>query len=323
MRQRHARVEDVDGPVQDDDDVSAHLLVREQGVDSETEAEERHVRAGSPATPAWLAASVAGKQAGDTIEHRFEMPADEAHALAGKACQVDGEVVSIKRRVVPELDDAFATTLGCEGLVALTEKVGTDLALRAERRSTLLRHKAVLGHLIASNEVTAPATLVDQEIARQLQQIIGGIDPRTSQALAGQIEQLRDRLRPAARQAVQEALVIQNLIDQYPVEVSDEEVETRIEEMVDSMAERAEEVRSSFAESESRQNLRAQMAEEKVLETILATFSGRPGRTLTLRDPLVDPSQSFDSEETEATAPVEPTETSTDGADVADPVDAS
>ncbi len=102
--------------------------------------------------------------------------------------------------------------------------------------------------------------------------------------------------------------MIQNLVDNREVEVADEEVDGRIEEMVQGMEERAAEVRASFAKEEDRQNLRAQMAEEKVLEAVLEKLSTKPGRTLALRDPLVEPPGQDEDEAAQQGTPSESAE---------------
>jgi trigger factor len=75
-----------------------------------------------------FATQLAGAQAGEKRTVSVDFPADfVTPQLAGKKATYDVEVVEVKEKVLPAVDDAFAKTYGAESLEKLREGVRQDL----------------------------------------------------------------------------------------------------------------------------------------------------------------------------------------------------
>ncbi|MCB9737682.1 MAG: trigger factor [Deltaproteobacteria bacterium] len=273
LLQKHASVEDVADAAQDEDVVTLRYTLT--AGETTTEQTERRVVVGGGV--AWLSAAVLGKSAGDAVETEVSVPDEEAGDFAGQTATLKGEIAGVRRRILPTME-AVCAAEGVDDEAALTARERAALERQCERRNKMLDRNAVVDHIVATCAVEAPEALVQREIEWQAQRMFGGQldlrDPRMGRLL----DALRDRFRPDAVAGVQRALVVRHLVEQEKVEVSDELIQARIDEMIVEMPESADEIRRVYGEpGEGLDDLRVRLEEEVVLDALLAKVTVEPG----------------------------------------------
>ncbi len=310
-RQRAAEVIDVDEPAGADDVVRVRYHLRAVGTEPSEELDWQDRRVPVGGTLKWLSDIVEGKKKHDPLELEVTLPEGEGGDLAGGPAFLQGGVMGVQRRVVPELDDALAQKLEFDDLAAMREDAKAECQRRADRRNKALRQRALLSHILDGHTIDAPRTLVEHEIDGRLSQMFGGMNIRDNPQLARYFDELRDGMRDEATRGVQQALVLNYLSKTHEVEVTDADIDAKIEALVVEMPDMADRVRDTFSTDEGRDNLRSQITEEKVLNLILEQGTVEAGAVLRLRDP--DPKPGDDE--------AEAAEASTDEAPAAEPAE--
>jgi trigger factor len=213
-----------------------------------------------------------GARAGDDLEVRVDFPADYRNeGLAGKQAVFATHVASVRRREVPELDDEFAKDVGEFGsLEALRARVREELRQARERHATQELHRSLLDALIARTSFEVPPGLRERRLRsrlagarRQLEQSV------PHEALDAQLAHWAEEWRPQAEREVREALLLAAVAEREGIEVTDAEVDARIDALAAAQRVEPARLRKVYREQELLGSLRAQMREEKALEFLV------------------------------------------------------
>jgi trigger factor len=143
-------------------------------------------------------------------------------------------IKEIHRRVLPDLNDAFARKIGtCETLEALKEQVMTDLREQAEQDTDRKMRDSLLIQLATRIPGAVPEVLINREIDRRVEHLVTQlvtqrIDPRQANI---NWEEFRENQRPAATDTVKSTLVLDEIAKQEQIDVVDEELTHEIERL--------------------------------------------------------------------------------------------
>ncbi|RMG15538.1 MAG: trigger factor [Deltaproteobacteria bacterium] len=175
-----------------------------------------------------------GARPGETREAETQVPGDHPdERIAGKTVRYRVEVRTLRRKVLPEIDEGFAKTVGAESLEELRAKVREALERekRTERRRTWRR--ALLDQLERDiDPESVPPSVVDAALKARLESLafelmMRGIDPSSG---AVDWNQVAAEARPDARKAALDRLVLEQLADQWGIEVPEKDVEAVVRE---------------------------------------------------------------------------------------------
>ncbi|MEJ2187942.1 MAG: trigger factor [Acidobacteriota bacterium] len=184
---------------------------------------------GSEAVPPEINEALQGARVGEEKNAEKTLPEDLEDAdRAGKTVRYTIAVKTLKRKVLPEIDDDLATSMGLDSLDQLRERITQLLESRkvADRRSRWRR--AVLDHLEQGiDQGELPPTLVQSTLREQLDRYAytvamqgGGVDPDTINW-----QEIAAKAEPAARQEVLDTLILEQLAGSWDVEVPEAEVD--------------------------------------------------------------------------------------------------
>ena len=181
----------------------------------------------------------------DESEFILTIPDDyPREQYAGQAVDFWVEVLSVKEKTLPDLDDEFAKSVG-EGFddlaslrAALTENMTARAA--AETRSQLEQQS--LQALCDAAVVNASPLLYERELEamtaereRMLRQ--QGLDLATYLRYIGRtVEQFQEEMRPGAARRLVGGLVLRKLAEAEAIEVSEADVQSEVERMLSSSA---------------------------------------------------------------------------------------
>jgi trigger factor len=171
-----ATLEPVERPVQEGDVIVADLDVSADGKEVPSAARramEIEIKEGVLIPE--LREAVVGKSTDEVAEAEVEMPADTADSeLANKRANLRLTVRGVKQKNVPPLNDRTAETVSNgEQKTALELKIAVrrDLEEQARRFDDLAYERQVLQQIVDASKVEVPATLVDHEVAHQLEDL--------------------------------------------------------------------------------------------------------------------------------------------------------
>jgi len=210
-----------------------------------------------------------GAQAGDDREVRVTFPESYGNAeVAGKQAVFAVHVVDVRKRQVPELDDEFAKDVGdFDSVDALRAKIRADLESGQERESKETFRTTLVDALLERMDFAAPPGMIDRQLQNQLasaqRRLEGQLD---RDAIHAQLDRWREEWRPRAEREVREMLALQAIAKAQGIEVEDDEVRARIDELMGEPEQQAARLRELHEDEQLREALRHQLRDEKVLD---------------------------------------------------------
>jgi trigger factor len=209
-----------------------------------------------------------GAKAGDDVEIRVNFPDDYgAEELAGKEAVFATHVASIHKREVPELDDELARDLGdFDDLDALRAKVREDLEGQRQNAAEAALRQSVLDALVERTQFDVPAGLIERRLQSQLQRAHQELEKTMPhEQLHQQLDGWRESWRPRAERDVREALLLEAVSAEREIEVSEEELEAKMNEMAEAQGVDSKNLKQAYQQGELAEALSVQMKDEKAL----------------------------------------------------------
>jgi trigger factor len=196
-----------------------------------TEQDARFVL-GSDSVPPQINEALQGAKVGEQriAEHRFPDD-DENTERAGKTVRYTIDVKSLKRKVVPPADEDLAKTIGLESLDELEQRIREALERnkRSMRKETWQRF--VLDHLEKGIEVNElPSSLVQSAVREDLNRFAYTMAMQGMAADSNDVDwqEMAAKFEPGARQRALDMLVIEQLGEEWGLEVPESEVDVHI-----------------------------------------------------------------------------------------------
>jgi trigger factor len=210
-----------------------------------------------------------GAQAGDDRDVRVTFP--EAYGnpeVAGKEAVFAVHIVDVRKPQVPELDDEFAKDLGdFDSLEALRTRIRADLEAGQERESKETFRTTLMDALLERMDFGVPPGMIDRQLQNQLanahKRLEGQLD---HDAIHAQLDRWREEWRPQAERDVREMLALQAIAKKQEIEVADDDVDAKIDEMMGDAQGHDARLREARQDEQLRAALRHQLQDEKVLD---------------------------------------------------------
>jgi len=221
-----------------------------------------------------------GMRAGDQREVGFRFPDDHRREeLRGKPGTAALQVVEVKEKVLPALDDELAKSLGqFDDLAALRAEVQTQLETRqaSEDRQTL--EDKIVDALLARHTFGIPESLVMRQIAHQVEHARErmrrqGIDP---DRLPWDYDKLMGELRPGAERSVRRALLLEAVAAREGLSATDADVDAEVEKIAQAGQRPTPAVRRMMEKSGDLDALRRGLRERMTLQFLIDRAQIRP-----------------------------------------------
>jgi trigger factor len=174
---------------------------------------------------------IVGMQAGDKkdVEETF---ADDFHvaALAGKTVTYAIEVMEVREKVLPAIDEAFLKTVQVETEEQLRERIKDDLVSRKDNENNQQKRQQILEKLNSMVELELPESAVESEtqvilgdfMRRQLSQGV------TREDLEKRQDELLNGAREAAVNRVKTQLILGQVAKVKSIKVEEQDINQRI-----------------------------------------------------------------------------------------------
>lgn len=216
-----------------------------------------------------------GVKVGETVEISVTFP-EEYHAkeLAGQPAVFKVTVHDIKVRELPELDDEFAKDVSDkETLAELREEIRENLEKELARRADAEMRDELVKAVADRCEVDIPHVLVHRHSHSMAHDFLNdlmmrGINPQEyldSNNLT--FEDLEEQFEPEGEQRAKYALVLEAVGKAEGIEVTDEDVDARIDEMVGENGSDA--YREMLNQPESRERIASSLEVEKIVDFLV------------------------------------------------------
>ena len=209
-----------------------------------------------------------GARAGEKRTVNTDFPADFAtKELAGKKGVFDVELVEVKEKVLPPVDDAFAKKYGAENLEKLSAGVRRDLENELKYSQT----RAIRGQLVRSLLERVNFDLPETAVAHETRNVVYDIVRENSQRGVSRdlIEKQKDEIYSAATRSAKErvklSFLIQRIAEQEKIAVSQEEALRRAQTLAAMYQIPPDKFLKDLQKRDGVMELYDQVAHEKVL----------------------------------------------------------
>ncbi|HKF40975.1 MAG TPA: trigger factor [Candidatus Acidoferrum sp.] len=271
MQQRAATFTPVEGrPVQDGDFVQVKLLGTADGGGDPLQADSVLCHVGAEETMQPFNENLRGANIGDHKNFDVEYPADYPDAkLADKKFHYAVDVLGIKTKTLPELNDEFAKDVSdSSSLDDLKKKVREGLEHERDHRKTDLQREKVIAELVKLHEFPVPESLVEHQMDVRLERVVRslaqqGVDPR---AVNVDWVSLRRRQEERARDDVKAELVIDRIASEEKIDVTEEELQHELEHMAGHSGESAEALRARLTKQGALDRMKAKLRSDKTVD---------------------------------------------------------
>jgi trigger factor len=216
---------------------------------------------------------VVGMRVGSAKLLQVTFPEDYPNReIANQNVEFSVVVREIKRKVLPALDDEFAKDHGEHGsLEELKEAIRKRLEQELKEIQAEELKEQILSRLIETHPLVPPVSMVERQTRyllereqnRQRRHVSASAEPAPTS------EEARRNLESRAARQVQGILLLEKISQAEKIEVSDQEVQNRVDALARAAGERAKTIREYYARPDSQHDLRAQMVFDRTLSLLL------------------------------------------------------
>ena len=266
-REKNARtVEVTDRAVKDGDTVSLDFEGFVDGAAFEGGKGENYpLTIGSGAFMPGFEEQLVGTEIGADVEVNVTFPEDyQADNLAGKAAVFKCKVNEIKEKLLPEVDDEFASEVSAfDTLEAYKADLKQTLEDKKFKEAKSAKTDAVIDAIIASSEMDIPEAMIKTEQRQMLNdfarrmQMQGLSMEQYFQFTGTTADMLMEQSKPQAEQRIKTSLVIDAIVAAENIEATEEEFAQELKTMAEVY----------------------QMEEDKIVETL-----GEQGKASVMKD---------------------------------------
>jgi trigger factor len=232
------------------------------------------VEIGAPANPPGFDEQLAGLHAGDTKTFDITYPDDYTiQELAGTTVTYDVSIKALRKRVVPPLDDEFAKDMGdFESLDALRARVRADLEHESMHENEREMRGELLKQLAERVSFDVPATLLDREIDRRVEEFVRRMMDQQIDPMKINInwEEFREKQREAAVEAVKSALVLDEVSRRENIAATDEEIDAEVQRYAERSGRSGAAIRAKLEKEGGIGRLYSGLRREKTVDFLLS-----------------------------------------------------
>jgi trigger factor len=270
-RERAAAFAPVEGrAIENDDFAQVKLSGVPEGEGEPLQADSVLCHIGAEETMEPFNENLRGANIGDHKKFDVAYPADYPDPkLSGKTYHYDVEVLGIKNKKLPELNDEFAKDVSdATTLDELKTKVRESLEHQRDHKHKELLHEKVLGEIVKLHDFPVPEALVEHQMDVRLERVVRslaqqGVDPR---AVNLDWVALRRRQEEKAKDDVKAELILDRIATKEEIETTDEEVEHELEHMGSHSGESAQAIRARLTKAGTLDRIKAKLRSDKTLD---------------------------------------------------------
>ena len=235
-------------------------------------AEGTYVEVGSGKFNADFEKSLLGLMAGAESRFAVDLPDDFGNPLlAGKSVEFQVKILEVKEKVVPDLDDTFAKSLGgnFQTLSDLRAAVREDIIKGKERERQAVLENQVQDQLLARHPFELPPSLIQQEqenIFREQWERLSqyGVKPEQMDHA-----KMLEAIKPMAERRARVKILLDRIADQEGITVDDAEADATLARIAVHSGQEVNEVRKVYQERDLMGSMKQQLRDDKTMKMLL------------------------------------------------------
>ena len=222
-----------------------------------------------------------GHSVGDDVEVKVTFPTEYGHTeLAGKAAVFQVEVLDIKTKEYPEVNDEFAQDVSeFETLAEYRQSLSDKIKEEKKQQAEMIKQKNVMTQLTGKAVMDVPEVMYKAQTEEMLQDFMfrlrmQGIAPEQYfEYTQTTPESMKKDYEKSAKEIVDGRLALEAVAAKEALSVSEEDFQSHIAEMAERSAQTAEDILARFTPErteEAKKDLLVQKALDFVMEKAVA-----------------------------------------------------
>ncbi len=274
IREGQARYEKTDEAAKEGDAIVAHATIKGEDIDEDIPQANLRVAAsmleGIPLPD--LGKELKGKAEGDEVT--LSKTISENHSnedWQGKDVEITLKINEVHHRIVPELNEEFATQAGFDSLEEFREFVANRLKARVDMEIQKSLRDQICQYLLENTEFDLPEGVVARHTQRVVQRRFVELLQRgvPRERIEENLAELQAAAEEEATANLKLSFILGKVADEQDIEVSDAEINSRVAQMAAQYGRRPERLRQELAADGSLEQVAISLREEKALDKLL------------------------------------------------------
>jgi trigger factor len=214
-----------------------------------------------------------GAQVGEKRQVLINFPADfPQKALAGKKATYFVDVVAIKEKKLPEVNEELAKKIGVESVEKLKEEIRKSLVAEHEAETTGEMRRQIIEHLLGKVEFDLPESLVAHETRSIIYDVVRENSLRgvTKDTLESKKDEIYGMAAQSAKDRLRTSFILDAIAEKEKITVSEQEMETRIAALAQRYRVTPERLKAQLDERGGLVEVEDQIRTGKTLDFLLA-----------------------------------------------------
>jgi trigger factor len=219
-----------------------------------------------------FAEQLIGMNAGEKRTVNVDFPADfVAAALSGKKGVYEVELVEVKEKVLPPLDEAFAKQYGAENLDKLREGVRADLQNEHNTQQSRSIRNQVTQELLNKVQTELPESVVQHETRSIVYNLVNENQQRgvPKEAIESKKDDIYKNATNMAKERVKASFIFQKIAAKEGVRVEQMEIAGRLQTMAAQYQMPVEKLVKEMEKADRLGDVYSQILTEKVIELLV------------------------------------------------------
>jgi trigger factor len=224
-----------------------------------------------------IEAAVTGHAVGDEVTAERILGEDAGEAKRGQRVAYRVVIKSLRRKRLPEADDAFAQSLGvADGIEKLRATIALRIGFDKVRARRDLWRDALVRHLGGERPLELPEQLVREETRDDVVKFADSLQRRGLDLEKAGIDwsQVEQDMRKRVEVRLRAELVLDSLADERGVAIDDATVDREVEKQAQQLGVPFAELKGNLAKRDGLERLRAILRREHVVDDVLRPYTG-------------------------------------------------
>ncbi|MDO4271763.1 MAG: trigger factor [Candidatus Saccharibacteria bacterium] len=278
LRTSAAKKELVDRAAKNGDEVVIDFTGLKEGIEFPGgKAKDYQLELGSGAFIPGFEEGIVGHKAGEDFDINVTFPEEYgAKDLAGKKAVFKISLKKVNELTLPELNDEFAKTIAPDlaTMQALRDDVKNELEKQEEASIREDYQNELLDKLAEKSKIEVPQVLVDDQVPQMKAQftqnlMYRGMDLESYLNQLGKTEEQweKEDLRTSAEKRIRNSLAMRQLIKDYEINVSDEDIDEYQAKILSRY--NNPKMKENFQTAEARTQIRQQLLTERAMQKLV------------------------------------------------------
>lgn len=218
-----------------------------------------------------LETGLTGLAVGESKSIQTKFPADfDDKKLAGKTVTYDCKLLELKKKVLPELNDAFAAQIK-EGatIQSLSDEIRQGIAAGKKDDAEKTRRRDLLDYLVKQNTFDVPASMVEQQMAKLWQWMQEDFKRRGMNPPDKLKDEDQNSLRTRAEHMVRGAMLLREISVKEQITLDEQRMDTKVSAISQQLNRSEEETRKWLAGKGMMDQLRDEILTDQVYDFLI------------------------------------------------------